>query len=144
MVSVWYPAGLGRNNHAGDDEGADAQLEQRWALVPWKSEGTLVYYRAQLERHLENLPPEEMSPAPGGPPPPASPAKKVNISLDNVQFPITHARLGVPVAGSESPYPVVLYSPAGPAEKSLSTASTGRCCRPAKAARDRIRRSRQW
>jgi hypothetical protein len=113
MVSVWYPAGLHRNNQASDDGPADAQLEQRWPRVPWKSSGTLVYYRPQLERHLENLPPEHVNPAPGSPPPSAPPPREVNISLARVDFPITHARLGVPVARSESPYPVVLYLPAG-------------------------------
>ncbi|MDR8412696.1 lipase [Nonomuraea sp. 3-1Str] len=34
----------------------------------------------------------------------------VDISLDKVRFPLTHARTGAPVRPSSRPYPVVLYS----------------------------------
>lgn len=112
MVSVWYPADLGRTNHAPDDGLGEARPDQLWPRAPWKSPGTLVYYRPQLERNLENLPSDQMTPTPGTPPSPPLPTK-INISLDNVDFPITHARLDAPVARSEFPYPVVLYSPAG-------------------------------
>ncbi len=113
MVTVWYPADLDCNDRAHEDGPAKTRSEQPWPLMAWKSPGTLVYYRPQLEHHLENLPAELVSPTPGSPPPAPPPPTIVDISLDNVAFPTTHARLGAPVARSKSPYPVVLYSPAG-------------------------------
>lgn len=82
MVSAWYPA----------------QGASRGHLAPWMPSGALVHYRQELAVFLE-----QPDGPPGTPPPP--------VSLDGVNFPITHARQDAPVKRSARPYPVVLFEP---------------------------------
>ncbi|WP_328994277.1 hypothetical protein OG394_07585 [Kribbella sp. NBC_01245] len=83
MISVWYPAqGAGRGH-----------------LAAWMPSGALAHYRQELTAFLE-----QPDGPPGTPPPP-------QVSLDRVDFPITHARQGAPVKRSARPYPMVLFEP---------------------------------
>jgi hypothetical protein len=95
MVNVWYPS-----RHTGHG---------RRAL--WMSAGALAHYRPELEEFLSFSP----DTAPGQPP------INTPVSLDGVDFPVTHAGQAVPVAGRAHPYPVVLYSPGYAAGRELGT-----------------------
>jgi dienelactone hydrolase len=92
MVSLWYPA-----RDAG-----------RRPLTPWLPPAALAHYRtvtaSQLEQTAQMLGLGE-----------------VTISLDNVDYPFTHARAGVPVKRSDRPYPVVLYSPGLGLDREMGT-----------------------
>jgi hypothetical protein len=85
MVNLWYPA---------RDVGHRPQ-------VPWMSPAPLVYYRRELEDFLS------MSPDT----PPGQLPANIPVSLEGVEFPMTHARQGAPVARPPRRYPVVLFSP---------------------------------
>jgi hypothetical protein len=92
MVSLWYPAW---------DTG-------RRPLTPWMPSAALAHYRtvtaSQLEQTAQRLGLGE-----------------VKISLDNVDYPFTHAREGAPVKLSSRPYPVVLYSPGLGLDREMGT-----------------------
>jgi dienelactone hydrolase len=129
MITVWYPA---EGTHGGD-------------LAPWMTAGALSYYRTELIQNLTDpMPPNlgfdgGMGPAPdGGPgagdggggapnsgPPPSQPPpaddSPLEVSLDGVDFPVTHARIGAPARVSGAPYPIVLYAPGFPADRETGT-----------------------
>jgi predicted dienelactone hydrolase len=93
MVSMWYPA-------------RDAD---RCRLAPWMPPAALAYYRAAEADRLKEV------------------ARRLNlgeldISLDGVAFPTTHARQSAPVKLPDRPYPVVLYAPGYPADRETGTA----------------------
>ena len=85
MVNLWYPA---------RDVGHRPP-------VPWMSPAPLVYYRRELEEFLSMSPDR----------PPGQPPANIPVSLEGVDFPITHARQGAPVARPPRRYPIVLFSP---------------------------------
>lgn len=95
MVNLWYPA---------RDVGHFQQ-------VPWMSPAPLVYYCRELEEFLA------MSPDT----PPGQPPGNIPVSLEGVEFPITHARQGAPVARSARRYPVVLFSPGYSYDREMGT-----------------------
>ncbi|MCW3819393.1 hydrolase [Micromonospora sp. DR5-3] len=82
MISLWYPA----------------RRVGRRPLAPWMPPGALAHHRAVTASRLE-----DMAQRLG--------LGEVEISLDGVDFPITHAQAGAPVEPPVDPYPVVLYSP---------------------------------
>jgi hypothetical protein len=94
MVNLWYPA---------RDVG-------HYSPVPWMLPGALVYYRRELEEFLSASPDT----------PPGQPPGNVPVSLDGVEFPITHARQG-PVARPPRRYPVVLFSPGYSYDREMGT-----------------------
>jgi dienelactone hydrolase len=101
MISVWYPA---------------EPAVGRWELAPWMPSVALAYYRADLIDFIEHDPGITTPPPPGSPPPPPGtppppPPDPLELSLDGVAFPITHAREGAPVKRSAQRYPVVVFSP---------------------------------
>jgi hypothetical protein len=95
MVNVWYPA---------RDVGP-------WQRAPWMSPGALAYYRTELEEFLSFSPDT----------PPDQPPSGTPVSLDGVDFPMTHARQGAPVAHSARPYPAVLFSPGYSYDREMGT-----------------------
>jgi dienelactone hydrolase len=103
MISLWYPA-----------VGAVRRTE-----APWMSSGLLSYYRLDLEEALSRTLPGPGACPPGTPPencppPPPPPASSSDpVSLATVDFPVTHAAIGVPVdlSGGRK-HPVVLFTPA--------------------------------
>lgn len=99
MVSVWYPA-----RKAGR------------RLTPWMPAAALAYYRQELETVLASPP----GPSPDVPPPPA--VMNSEVSLDGVDFPITHAAEAAPVDRSAGPYPVVFFSPGADRNREQGTA----------------------
>jgi hypothetical protein len=135
MVSVWYPADL-RWWPEGDCGSAGKTDKKHWSCAPWMTPGALAVYRANLERDMEMAPPPRTSPDGGNRPDggnlspsgdggmltPDGGIPPLDISLDNVDFPITHARLGAPAKYSKRPYPVVLYSPSGLEGREVGTA----------------------
>ncbi|MGN9847405.1 alpha/beta hydrolase family protein [Nonomuraea sp. H19] len=77
-------------------------------ITAWMEPKELAHYRTTTTRNLEQM------------------AKQlelgdVDISLDKVRFPLTHARGGAPVRPSSRPYPVVLYSPGAGESRWLGT-----------------------
>ena len=99
MVSVWYPARKSGRRPA-----------------PWMPAAALAYYRQELETILGSPP----GPSPDVPPPPA--AMTSEVSLDGVDFPITHAAKAPPVERSAGPYPVVFFSPGADQNREQGTA----------------------
>jgi dienelactone hydrolase len=95
MVTVWYPA---------HDSG-------RCRRAPWMSPGALAAYRPELETFLSSSPDT----------PPGQPPIDTQVSLDGVEFPITHGRQSAPVARPARGYPVVLFSPGYGSGRELGT-----------------------
>jgi pimeloyl-ACP methyl ester carboxylesterase len=95
MVSLWYPA----------------QSAGPVRLAPWMPPGALAYFRPELEEFLSYSPDT----------PPGEPPINTPVSLDGVEFPMTHAGKAAPVARSAHPYPVVLYSPGYAAGREMGT-----------------------
>jgi dienelactone hydrolase len=78
------------------------------AITPWMEPKELTHYRTTLTKNLQQT------------------AKQlelgdVDISLEEVRFPLTHARSGSPFRPSSRPYPVVLYSPGAGESRWLGT-----------------------
>jgi dienelactone hydrolase len=96
MVNVWYPAGPAAGH---------------WELAPWTPSAALAYYRAELIDFIQHDPGVVNPPPPGGTPPPPPDVTPVEVSLDGVAFPISHAREGAPVEIPPRQYPVVLFAP---------------------------------
>jgi hypothetical protein len=80
MVSLWYPA-----RNAG-----------RCDLAPWMTSAALTYYRVEEEDRLQQVADRL--------------GLQLDVSLADIDFPITHARQDAPVERAAHPYPVVLYS----------------------------------
>ncbi|MPZ95428.1 MAG: hypothetical protein GEU96_11120 [Propionibacteriales bacterium] len=93
MVSLWYPARGASSGH----------------LAPWMTPGALAHYRSELTAFLNE------PTGPDAPPPPPERSEAADgsdqVSLDGVDFPITHARHAAPVERFAHPRPVVLFSP---------------------------------
>ena len=132
MVSLWYPA-EGKTRSAWS-----RQQPNHWPRAPWMTPAALAEFRPALEHDLENTPSPIGNPPPGGPPPGGpppggpppgggvpipgpTPTSDLDISLENVAFPFTDARRGVPVAHCGFQFPVVLYSPAFTNGRELGT-----------------------
>jgi hypothetical protein len=92
MISLWYPAKPASRGH----------------LAPWMPPAALASYRTAEEDRLK-----EVARRLG--------LGELEISLDGVDYPLTHARQAVPVQRSVRPYPVVLYSPGYPADRETGT-----------------------
>jgi pimeloyl-ACP methyl ester carboxylesterase len=95
MVNLWYPA----------------RDVAHYPPVPWMSQAPLVYYRRELEEFLSASPDT----------PPGQPPGDIPVSLEGVEFPITHARQGAPVARPPRRYPVVLFSPGYSYDRAMGT-----------------------
>jgi pimeloyl-ACP methyl ester carboxylesterase len=72
-----------------------------WRLAPWLSRAAAEPYREFEEARFDVV--------------------FGDVSLDGVEYPITHGRLSAPVLRQERPYPVVLYSPSGAGIRALGT-----------------------
>src|SRR5688500_16055432 len=96
MIDMWYPARRSRSHR----------------FAPWMSPGALAYFVPEHEDFLSRSP----DTPPGEEPPP------LDVSLDDVQFPVTHARRGVPVDTSTGLLPVVVFTPGFGGNRELGTA----------------------
>lgn len=100
MISIWYPA----------------PEDRRFLLAPWIAPEAVALLRGQL------IPPPLVQVTGPGGGVVTQPGPPLSISLDNVDFPVTHARLGVPVAREATRCPVLLYSPGDQTDREFSTA----------------------
>ena len=99
MISIWYPA-----LEAG-----------RFPLAPWIPPEAVALLRTGL------IPPPLMQVTEPGGNVVTQPGPPLTIPLGNVDFPITHARLGVPAARGATGCPVLLYSPGDETDREFST-----------------------
>jgi hypothetical protein len=100
MVSIWYPA-------------LDAG---RFPLAPWIPAQAVTLLRAGL------IPPPLVQVTEPGGNVVTQPGPPLTIPLGNVDFPVTHARLGAPAAPGVTGCPVLLYSPGDETDREFSTA----------------------
>ena len=100
MISIWYPA-----SGAG-----------RFPLAPWIPPEAVSLLRAGL------IPPPLVQVTEPGGNVVTQPGPPLAIPLDNVDFPVTDARLGGPTARSVTGCPVLLYSPGDETDREFSTA----------------------
>jgi hypothetical protein len=100
MISIWYPA-------------RDAQGFPRAPWIPSEA--------VPLLRSGFIPPPLVQVTGPGGSVV-TQPGPPLTIPLDNVDFPVTHARLRVPAAPEPAGCPVLLYSPGDETDREFGTA----------------------
>ncbi len=100
MISIWYPA-----FEAG-----------RFPLAPWIPPEAVALLGAGL------IPPPLVQVTEPGGNVVTQPGPPLAIPVDNVDFPVAHARLGAPAARSVTGNPVLLYSPGDETDREFGTA----------------------